>query len=128
MKSASIRLFLLAVGSAHTAFGVMGLALPRWFYGAVPPWPPLHVGQIQIAGIFDLSLGALFLFAARDVARYAPLAAMVGVIAEWGHAGVRIGHVIAGDNPSADLFLPSVMLLMGAAFVVIALTQGRADH
>ncbi len=47
-------------GVAHFAFGVAGIAFPRWFYATVPPWPPLHVGQIQIAGVFDLAMAVLF--------------------------------------------------------------------
>jgi len=105
-------------GLAHLLFGIAGLAFPRWFYEAVPPWPPLHTGQIQIAGIFDLALASLFLCAATDIERYLPLVVPVGAVAEIGHALVRIGHVVAGDNPSADLLVPSFMLLFG--FILVA--------
>jgi hypothetical protein len=115
-------------GFAHLAFGIAGVAFPRWFFGAVPPWPPLHVGQIQIAGVFDLALAVMFLMAARDVDRYAPLVVPVGAVAEVGHACVRIGHVIAGDNPPDDLAAPGVMLLFGAALVVIGVRAYTASR
>ena len=107
------RLLFWLFGVAHLLFGVAGLVFPRWFYDAVPPWPPLHVGQIQIAAIFDLTLAALFLGAARNPRRYLPVVVPAGVIAECGHALVRIGHVIAGDNPPADLVAPGLMLAFG---------------
>ena len=102
-RDSSLRLLFAVWGVAHLAFGIAGAAFPRWFFGAVPPWPPLHVGQIQIAGIFDLAMATAFLMAAADVARYAPLMIAVGIVAEWGHALVRIGHIVAGDDPPADL-------------------------
>lgn len=108
-----IRSLLMIFGIAHLVFGIAGVAFPRWFFGAVPPWPPLHVGQIQIAGVFDLALAAVFLGAATDPTRYLPLVIPAGVIAECGHALVRIGHVIAGDNPPADLLAPACMLAFG---------------
>lgn len=105
------------------AFGVAGVAFPRWFFAAVPPWPPLHVGQIQIAGIFDLALAVLFLGALTDLDRYLPLVIPVGVVAEVGHAGVRIAHVIAGDNPRDDLLAPSMMLLFGVVLAVVGVSR-----
>ena len=104
---------------AHLLFGVVGLAFPRWFYGVVPPWPPLHVGQIQIAGVFDLALAALFLAGTTDLDRYLPVVIPVGVVAECGHALVRIGHVIAGDNPPGDLLAPAAMLLFGLILLAV---------
>ena len=112
-----LRAVLVLGGLAHLVIGVAGAAFPRWFFSAAPPWPPLHVGQIQIGGIFDLAMAVLFLGSARDLARYLPLAVFVGVVAEWGHASVRIGHILAGDNPTADLLLPSLMLVLGGIFV-----------
>src|SRR5262245_9337699 len=93
-------LFVIA-GMLHLAFGVAGVAAPRWFFANVLPWPPMHVGQIQIAGVFDLSLAGGFLIASIDVARYADVMLAVGLIAEWGHAAVRIAHMLVGDNPVA---------------------------
>jgi uncharacterized membrane protein len=113
-----LRGLLWFFGVAHLLFAIAGLAFPRWFYEAVPPWPPLHVGQIQIGGIFDLALATLFLLAATDIERYLPLVIPVGAVAECGHALVRIGHVMAGDNPPADLLAPTFMLLFG--FVLVA--------
>jgi hypothetical protein len=110
-------------GLAHLAFGIAGLAFARRFFAAVPPWPPLHVGQIQIAGIFDLAMAVLFLGALTDLDRYLPLVIPVGVVAEVGHACVRIGHVIAGDNPPDDLLAPSVMLAFGLSLAVIGLKR-----
>jgi hypothetical protein len=98
---------------AHFAFGIAGTVFPRWFYAALPLWPPLHVGQIQIAGVFDLALAVLFSIAATDIARYLPIVVPCGVVAECGHALVRIGHVRAGDNSRNDLLAPIVMLLFG---------------
>lgn len=108
-----IRPLLVIFGIAHLLFGIAGVAFPRWFFGAVPPWPPLHVGQIQIAGVFDLALAVLFLGGATDPKRYLPVVIPVGVVADGGHALVRIGHVIAGDNPAADLLAPGFMLAFG---------------
>jgi hypothetical protein len=108
-----LRSVLVLGGLAHLAVGGAGVAFPRWFFNAAPAWPPLHVGQIQIAGVFDLAMAALFLGAARELGRYLPLAVLVGVVAEWGHASVRVGHIFAGDNPAADLLLPSLMLVFG---------------
>lgn len=112
-RSHLIRIALVVAGLAHLAIGLAGLVFPRWFFSTAPPWPPLHVGQLQIAGVFDLSLAALFLGTARNLKRYLPLTAFVGVTAEWGHALVRIGHIAAGANPMADLFLPMLMLIFG---------------
>jgi uncharacterized membrane protein len=112
-----LRAVLVLGGLAHLVIGAAGMAFPRWFFSAAPPWPPLHVGQIQIGGIFDLAMAVLFLASARDLARYLPLAVFVGVVAEWGHASVRIGHILAGDNPTADLLLPSLMLVLGGILV-----------
>ena len=122
-----LRIFFVLWGLGHLIVGVAGTAFPRWFFAAVPPWPPLHVGQVQIAGIFDLSMATAFLGAATDVHRYAGLLIPVGVVAEGGHALVRIGHVLAGDNPPADLVLPS---LMAAVAVVLAIAgmQRRAER
>ena len=98
---------------AHLAFGVAGSVFPRWFYQTVPPWPPLHVGQIQIAGVFDLALAVFYVVAATDLDRYLPIVVPVGVVAECGHALVRIGHVMSGDNPRDDLLAPTFMLVFG---------------
>ena len=114
-------------GIAHLAFGVAGTAFPRWFYDALPPWPPLHVGQIQIAGIFDLALGVLFLVAATDINRYLPIVVPVGAVAECGHALVRIGHVVAGDDPINDLLAPIIMLLFGLALLGIGVANRGRD-
>ena len=121
---------------AHLAFGVAGTFFPRWFYAAVPPWPPLHVGQIQIAGVFDLALAALFFVAATDLDRYLPVIVPVGAIAECGHAMVRIGHVMAGDNPRDDLLAPICMLLFGLVLLAVGLAarapsrvgRARSEH
>jgi len=110
----SLRTLFLLGGLAHLAIGFFGTLFPRRFFDVAPPWPPLHVGQIQIAGIFDLTMATVFLAATADVGRFAPLAIVAGVVSEWGHAAVRIGHVLAGDNPRSDLFLPAVMLVFGA--------------
>ena len=117
-------------GLAHLAFGIAGTAFPRWFFAAVPLWPPLHVGQIQIGGVFDLALAALLLGATIDLDRYLPLVIPAGVIAECGHALVRIGHVIAGDNPTADLLAPAFMLLFGLYLLIVGLRLrgGETDH
>jgi hypothetical protein len=117
------RLLLWLFGVAHLGFGIAGLAFPRWFFAAVPPWPPLHVGQIQIAGIFDLTLAALFLGAALDPVRYLPVVVPAGVVAECGHALVRIGHVVAGDNPPADLVAPGAMLTFGLYLFAVGVRQ-----
>ena len=108
-------------GLAHLVFGVAGTVFPQWFYATVPPWPPLHVGQIQIAGVFDLALAILFFVAATDLDRYLPIVIPVGVVAECGHALVRIGHVLAGDNPRADLLAPAFMLLFGLALLGVGM-------
>ena len=121
-----LRIFFLLWGAGHLIVGIAGAACPRWFFGAVPPWPPLHVGQIQIGGVFDLAMATAFLVPATDVRRYAALVIPVGVVAEGGHALVRIGHVIAGDNPIADLVLPSVMMAV-AVILAIAGIQ-RSAH
>ncbi len=119
-------LFLLG-GVLHLAIGLLGTLSPRRFFDVAPPWPPLHVGQIQIAGVFDLAMATIFLSAATDVGRFAPLAVLAGVVAEWGHAAVRIGHILAGDNPRSDLFLPVVMLLFGMLLALSgASSLGRA--
>src|SRR6266566_8973360 len=68
MSDRSLRLLFAVCGVAHLAFGTAGVVFPRWFFGVLPPWPPLHVGQIQIAGIFDLAMATAFLIAATDVA------------------------------------------------------------
>ena len=112
-----IGIALVVAGLAHLLFGVAGLAFPRWFFSAVPPWPPLHVGQLQIGGVFDLSMAALFFATARNLKRYLPLAAFVGVIAEWGNALVRIGHIATGTNPATDLLFPVLMLIFGGILV-----------
>jgi len=112
-------------GIAHLVFGVAGTFFPRWFFAAIPPWPPLHVGQIQIAGVFDLALAALFLIAATDIDRYLPIVVPVGVVAECGHACVRLGHVIAGDNPRDDVLAPMFMLLFGLVLLGIGMAAWR---
>jgi hypothetical protein len=124
-REAFLRTFFLLWGLGHLIVGVAGAAWPRWFFSAVPPWPPLHVGQVQIAGVFDLSMATAFLAAAMDVQRYADLIIPVGIVAEGGHALVRIGHVITGDNPPADLVLPTVMISV-AVILAIAGIQRRA--
>lgn len=108
-------------GLAHLAFGIAGTVFPRWFYATVPPWPPLHVGQIQIAGVFDLALAVLFFVAATDLNRYLPIVIPVGFVAECGHALVRIGHVLAGDNPRDDLLAPTFMLLFGLVLLGVGM-------
>ena len=125
-----LRLLFAVWGIAHLAFGIAGAAFPRWFFGVVPPWPPLHVGQIQIGGVFDLTMATAFLIAATDVARYAVLMIAVGIVAEWGHALVRIGHIVAGDDPPADLGPPLLMLMFGAILAVAGggRLRARRDH
>jgi hypothetical protein len=108
-----LKAVLWCAAAAHLAFGVAGTFFPRWFYSILPLWPPLHAGQIQIAGVFDLALAALFFVAVSDIDRYLPIVVPVGVVAECGHALVRLGHVVAGDNPPGDLVAPTVMLLFG---------------
>ena len=98
---------------------------PRWFYATVPPWPPLHVGQIQIAGIFDLTLAVLFVVAATDIDRYLPIVAPTGPVAECGHALVRIAHIVAGDNQPADLLAPSFMLAFGSVLLGVGVVATR---
>ena len=120
-RSRGVVLLLVAGGLTHLAIGIAGLAFPRWFFNAAPPWPPMHVGQIQIAGVFDLALAALFIGAARDLDRYLALAVFVGVVAELGHALVRIGHIVAGSNPPSDLILPLLMLSFAAILVLAGL-------
>ena len=128
MSDRSLRLLFVVWGVAHLAFGIAGAAFPRWFFGAVPPWPPLHVGQIQIAGIFDLAMATAFLIAATDVARYAPLMIAAGVVAELGHALVRIGHIVVGDDPPADLGPPLLMLAFGAILAVAGAGRFQATR
>jgi hypothetical protein len=123
-----IRWLLWLFGAAHLLFGVAGLVVPRWFFAAVPPWPPLHVGQIQIAAIFDLSLAALFLGAATNTRRYLPVVIPAGAVAECGHALVRIGHVVAGDNPRADLVAPSLMLAFGLYLLALGARLGSGSQ
>jgi uncharacterized membrane protein len=118
-----LRVLLWLFAVAHLVFGIAAVAAPRWFYESVPPWPPLHVGQIQIAGVFDLALAVLFLAGARNLDRYLPVVVSVGVVAELGHALVRICHVVAGDNPPDDLLAPTFMLLFG---LLLAAVGGRA--
>ena len=124
-----LKTLLWFFGVAHLGFGVAGTVFPRWFYATVPPWPPLHVGQIQIAGVFDLALAVLFIAAATDLDRYLPIVIPVGVVAECGHALVRIGHVMAGDNPPDDLLAPTLMLLFGLLLLGVGMSawvQSRA--
>ncbi len=120
-----LKTLLWFFGVAHLTFGVAGTAFSQWFYATVPPWPPLHVGQIQIAGVFDLALAVLFLMAAADLDRYLPIVIPVGVVAECGHALVRIGHVMAGDNPRQDLLAPAFMMLFGLVLLGVGLTTWR---
>jgi uncharacterized membrane protein len=108
-----LRALFVAAGLAHLAFGIAGTFFPRWFFASVPPWPPLHVGQIQIGGVFDLTLATAFLVAARDAERYAGLMIPVAIVADWGHAAVRIAHIVAGDNPIDDWPGPLGMLVIG---------------
>jgi hypothetical protein len=117
------RLLLGFFGIAHLAFGIAGLMFPRWFYAALPPWPPLHIGQLQIAGVFDVSLAILFLGGARDPRRYLPVVAPTGAAAELGHAAVRIGHIVAGDNSPADFVGPSAMLAFGVYLIVLTIRR-----
>ena len=124
-----LKVLLWAFGVAHLAFGVAGTIFPRWFYASVPPWPPLHVGQVQIAGVFDLTLAVLFIVGATDVDRYLPIVVPAGVVAECGHAMVRIGHVMTGDNPRDDLLAPALMLLFGLFLLAIgAATWGSRER
>ena len=118
-RSRVVVLLLVAAGLIHLAIGFAGLAFPRWFFHAAPPWPPMHVGQLQIGGVFDLTMAALFLGAARDLHRYLPLVVLVGVVAELGHAVVRIGHIVGGSNPMSDLFLPILMLGFAVILVLV---------
>jgi hypothetical protein len=116
-----LNILLWFSGVVHLAFGVAGTVFPRWFYATVPPWSPLHVGQIQIAGVFDLALAVLFSAAATDLDRYLPIVIPVGVVAECGHALVRISHVMAGDNPRDDLLAPTLMLLFGLVLLGVGM-------
>jgi len=125
MTADTMRALFLAGGVTHFAIGLFALVAPRWFFDAAPPWPPLHIGQIQIAATFDLAMATLFLCGASDPARFAPIVVAVGVVAEWGHAAVRIGHVLAGDNPATDLFLPLLMVLFGALLLALAVRAQR---
>jgi hypothetical protein len=50
---------------------------------------------------------------------YGPLVIPVGVVAECGHGLVRIGHVIAGDDPPDDLVAPAFMLTFGLVLLVV---------
>jgi hypothetical protein len=118
-----LRLFFIAAGCGHLIFGIAGTAFPRWFFTAAPPWPPLHVGQIQIAGVFDLALATGFLVAASDVEAYANLMLAVGLVADWGHAAVRLAHMVLGDNPRADWPGPVAMLLIGAVCLIAGLPR-----
>jgi hypothetical protein len=120
-----LRALFVVAGLAHLAFGIAGAFFPRWFFASVPPWPPLHVGQIQIGGVFDLSLATAFLVAARDVERYAGLMIPVAVVADWGHAAVRIAHVVAGDNPADDWPGPLGMLVIGALCIGAGLRRSH---
>jgi hypothetical protein len=122
-----LKTLLWLFGVAHLLFGVAGVAAPGWFYSAVPPWPPLHVGQIQIAGVFDLVLAALFLVGAMNVERYLPVVVVAGSLAECGHALVRIGHVLAGDNPRADLLAPAFMLSFGLFLAVVGIRAWKRN-
>lgn len=126
--SSYLKPILWLFGLAHLAFGIAGTVFPRWFYAAVPPWPPLHVGQIQIAGVFDLALAVLFCVGALDLDRYLPIVIPVGVVAECGHALVRIGHVLAGDNPRDDLLAPVFMLVFGLALLGVGIAAWRQSR
>ena len=123
-----MRALFVAGAMAHFAIGVCAAVAPRWFFEAVPPWPPLHVGLIQIAAIFDLAMATLFSWAATDPPRFAPIAIAVGVVAEWGHAAVRIGHVVTGDNPATDLFLPFLMVVFGAILLTVGIGSRLQPH
>jgi hypothetical protein len=120
-------LFGLA-GIAHLIPGVAGLIFPIWFFNAIPPWPPLHVGQIQIAGIFDLAMAVMYFVGAANPTRYAPLVVASGIVAECGHGAVRIGHIVAGDNSVSDLWLPSLMLGYGAILAALGVRHVRASR
>jgi hypothetical protein len=45
---------------------------------------------------------------------------LVGVVAEGGHAAIRISHIVLGDNPTGDLLAPICM----AAFAVYLVAAG----
>jgi hypothetical protein len=50
-------------------------------------------------------------------------------VAECGHAVVRIGHVIAGDNRPADLLAPGCMLAFGLYLAAVgARLRRRGGH
>ena len=121
-----VTIVLWVAGVAHLVIGVAGLGFPTWFFETVPPWPPLHVGQIQIGAVFDLTMATVYLGATTDLDRYLPLVVPAGVVAEWGHASVRIGHVLIGDNPADDRALPALMLLLGAMLLAAGLRTRRA--
>jgi len=48
-----------------------------------------------------------------------------------GHGLIRMGHVVAGDNPPGDLLVPTVMLLFGMFLLAtgpLAREGGRASR
>jgi len=63
-----------------------------------------------------------------DIDRYLPIVVPVGVVAECGHALVRMGHVAAGDNPPGDLVAPTVMLLFGMFLLVTGMVAREEDR
>jgi hypothetical protein len=67
----------------------------------------------------------VFLTAATDVDRYLPIVVPVGAVAECGHALVRLGHVIVGDNPPDDLLAPLFMLLFGLVLLAVGIAALR---
>lgn len=76
-----------------------------------------------------MALAILFLVAATDVDRYLPIIIPVGVVAECGHALVRIGHVLAGDNPRDDLLAPAFMMLFGLGLLGVGMSnRERGTH
>jgi hypothetical protein len=78
--------------------------------------------------VFDLALAALFLVGATNVERYLPVIGIAGSLAECGHALVRIGHVLAGDNPRDDLLAPFVMLSFGFFLAAVAIRVRRRNR
>ena len=70
----------------------------------------------------------LFFAAATDLDRYLPIVIPVGVVAECGHALVRIGHVMAGDNPRDDLLAPAFMLLFGLVLLGVGMAAWRQSR